>query len=531
MKKFLPEIKGFLFLFFIFTIPAFFLTRSLQLRLDTDYDAHLPIYEYFTESLKKGHGVPTWNPYVGTGIPVFGDPQTGIYNPVMILPSLVLGVDAGMWISILFCFLFSGISMWFFLSVVAASRPLRFWAAALYMFASGLFSKVAAGQVEHFFSFVLLPLFYLALLRSSGRRKDGMLTGLILGLFLLFGDVYPVLYLSILFFVHTAVRFMRTRQFGQTVGYVGSTYLVFFVVILPKLVPFVFTVLPIFDRYYQVRPKAGSIHLLFSIIPYVVPFQTSFYDRPFFRNLFGFEFNWHEYYAFISPLPFLFLGKVQRVLATRMGTTLAGLIFTGFLYASLGYAYSPFYWIIKYVPFLGEFRAPQRMYVTLLPLVIGFLTLSAKKSFERPMSPSVSRVFTCLCVVSLAWVYATTLLSFTRAFEEKRTDEMHIAEYLRSVDKESFFVVTKSCCMQRFLMQQKIPLLNYYYGWRPKATPGFVNFDTERFDDTVFSSVRPRYIIAKEDQGDFSAYSYQRLYEYEDFIIWKTEKETIVSTL
>mgnify|MGYP001601925951 FL=1 len=515
---------------FVFIVSAMFITWGLTFRLDTDYEAHLPVYDFLVTSVRSGHGIPMRNPYIGTGIPVFGDPQLFIFNPLLFLPLLLFGVEAGMRITLFLSMIASGITMWFFLSSLGIWGYLRLWAAALYMFSGGFFAIVASGHVEHLFSYALLPLFYLFALRSTKSMKESIILGVILGLFFLSGDMYRILYLTMLFFVLQVWDGIQNRNVWRVSIYAITVYMVFFIVSVPKLLPFFLNVLPIFERYYPVRPFAGSIHLLFSPFPYIMPFQTGFYDRPFFRRLFGFEFNWHEYYAFISPLPFLFLLKFRSIYKDTQGKKLLLLIGVGFLYASLGYPYSPFYWLVKNVSFFQSFRAPQRMYVTLLPVVIAILSLGARALLQKESKDFIHKGVVVVCGLSIAWVYIVGLITFRRSFEEKRVAEKTVARHLRTVDKENYFVVTIACCMQRALVSQKIPILNYYYGWRPRNAPTFLD-KKEQFSYDVFFSVRPRYIIAKDKEKDLSLYSYVPVYRYGNFVIWKTDAETIVPTL
>lgn len=514
----------------VFIIFAVRITWGLTFRLDTDYDAHLPVYDFLVTSVRSGHGIPMRNPYIGTGIPVFGDPQLFIFNPFLFLPLLLFGVEVGMRITLFLCMIASGITVWFFLSSLGIWGYLRLWAALLYMLSGGFFAIVASGHVEYLFSYALLPLFYLFALRSTKSMKESVILGVILGLFFLSGDMYRILHLTILFFVLQVWDGVQNRSVRRVGIYTITVYAVFLIVSLPKLLPFLINVLPIFERYYPVRPFVGSIHLFLSPLPYVVPFQVPFYDRPFFRRIFGFEFNWHEYYAFISPLPFLFLLKIRSIFKDARGRRLLFFIGIGFLYASLRYPYSPFYWLIKNISFFQSFRAPQRMYLTLLPVIIGVLALGARELLRKESKDYVRKGVIVACGVSVVWVYLVGLTTFKQGFEEKRVAEEMVARHLRTVDKENYFVVTTACCMQRALVSQKIPILNYYYGWRPHNTPTFLD-QKEQFNYNVFFSVRPRYIIARDREKDLFLYSYVPVYRYRNFVIWKTDAETIVPTL
>ena len=80
------------------------------------------------------------------------------------------------------------------------------------------------------------------------------------------------------------------------------------------------------------------------------------------------------------------------------------------------------------------------------------------------------------------------------------------------------------------LIREKIPILNFYYGWRPKGTPNFINKKGDGYDFSVLKNVKPKYIIS-DNNKNFSEYSYYAFLENSKIRIWKTDKSNIFPKL
>ncbi|MCX8009503.1 MAG: hypothetical protein N3A54_07500, partial [Patescibacteria group bacterium] len=90
-----------------------------------------------------------------------------------------------------------------------------------------------------------------------------------------------------------------------------------------------------------------------------------------------------------------------------------------------------------------------------------------------------------------------------------------LVSWLKNYDNGNYFVYTDLCCIQRFLVEQKIPIMNFYAGWKPKNSPSFSHQN------------RPTYIIARPTE-DFSDFSYRKIHEVSIGTIWKTDQPTII---
>ncbi len=497
----------------LFVVPVLYKARNLIFRLDSDYDSALPIFYYVVDSIRTGKGFPLWNPYIGTGISIPGDPLSMVLNPLLTVPMVIFGVDQGLRIILFLVVAMSGISMLFFLKRLEVKGLVLLWGALLYQTSGALPANIAAGHVEKFLSYPLTPLFFMSVLFAPMKRISILIAALILTLNIFSGDFYAVWFLSI-FFLGIKAYYVITKQEQWIRGSLDIiiVYALFGVMASVRLIPYLFEVYPRIERFGLIDPFAGSIPIFLSPLPFIMPFRVAFYDRPSVQRLFGFYFNWYEYYAFISPLPFIFLLKIKALLKRNIIILLLFLLCMGALYAALRYSYSPFYWLFHFIPAVRMFRVPQRIFVPMTTLVIALLALCAQRWRGKMMI--------AICVLSLGWTFLAGQQTMLLSFEWPRTQQASLVHALREKDKGNFFVASFICCIQTFLVEEHIPILNYYYGWRLKGAPDFESAPS------LLKKIRPKYIIASK-KLDFSQYFYEPIMENQKDVIWKTDQSTV----
>lgn len=412
----------------ILYIGAVFLAvEGKTFRLDSDYDSNLPIISYVVDTIRNERRFPFWNPYVATGISVLGDPLSGVTYLPYFLPMLAFGVPDGWWVVIWLHAILAGLFMWLFLTrchLVSSQGDtfqgnwLAVWGGLLYIAAGAFAARVAAGHIEKVLSYPWYPLFLLFLFR---RRSVAL--GAIMGIVFLTGDVYGLFFMGIWYGVIGVIRGIRE---------IGVVIMVFATVAGVKLVPFLREVAPVMSRYSSFEAARGSIPVWLSWLPFVMPWGVEFYDRPAFQRLFGFWYNWYEYYAFIG-LPVVFLIWLPRITKKREVKILLILLAVAIVYAARGFVYSPWYGL---APLLEWFRVPQRMFVPLTSVVVALIVLSA----ARWAKPKQWVLWGMLLVTFLVSGY-----QMSRAFEPPR-----------------------ACCTQLHRIREKVRIIDYYYGWIPK---------------------------------------------------------------
>ncbi len=511
-------------------VPPLVVTRHWSFRLDTDYDMLLSALRFLEELFRDLQRFLFWNPYIGTGIPNLGDLGSVVWSPYYIVPVWLFGAAGGVKFMILFAICVSGLSMWLLLKSLRVSPVIRIWGSWLSMASGVVAASLAAGHVAKLFSYGLVPVFLAVSIKKTLSFFHVLIAAFLVTVMMLATDFYVPSFLLLFYFV---VRMYYAMQYKREWRRVLSSIFMFygwvFLMIAPKLFFIVRDVAPRFHRYFTSYPFAGSIHAIVFPLLYVMPLQVSFYDRPFFQRLLGFQYNWYEYYAFISPLPFIALGHMKSIVKRDEVKLFIILIAVGMLYGALKFPYSPFYWLFRMVPALHMFRVPSRIATPLTPIVIALCALCLDV-WHRKNKSRLSR-FALYFVFggSVLWSSFITQASIIRAFEKPRVTEESVAKELRKLDRSQYFVVNAVCCMQTFLVKERIPILNYYHVWRTDDTPNFLDAENHFRHDTL-RMVRPTYIIAYANDS-FEQYGFRRLFTKGTITVWKTDDPTIVPQL
>ncbi len=397
---------------------VFWVSQGKTFRLDSDYDSNLPIIAYVVDTIRNEHRFPFWDPLVGTGISVLGDPLSAVTYLPYFLPSFLFGVPEGLWVVVWLHAFLAGLFMWMFLRTMKIGDPLAVWGGLLYMGAGAFAARVAAGHVEKVLSYPWYPLFLMVLFRSQSARL-----GAIMGIVFLTGDMYGLLFMMIFYGVVWVVSGIKG---------IGGVVAGFAIVAAVKLVPFLREVAPVMERFSAFNPQQGSMPAWLAWLPFVMPAGVAFYDRPILQRLVGFWYNWYEYYAFIG-LPVIFLLWVPAVVKRREVQLLLLLLAVGIVYVARGQVYSPFFGLS---PILTPFRVPQRMFAALTSIVVALIVLSA----TGRKKPTWWVLWGMLLVTFVVSGY-----QMTHAFRAPR-----------------------ACCTQLHLIREKIRVINYYYGWIAK---------------------------------------------------------------
>lgn len=520
----------------LFIGSVFLATQGKTFRLDSDYDSNVPIISFVVDAVRNEHRFPLRNPYVTTGISVLGDPLSSVTYLPYLLPMLIFGTQNGWWVVIGLHAFLAGVFMWMLLRYLLTkdlgfervvqtrsmqSKPgfdFALWGGVLYMGSGAFAARIAAGHIEKVLSYPWYPLFLLFILKKEQTSRTALLTGAVMGLVLLTGDVYGLLFMGIFYGVIRVISPTSPRLRG--VKGIGWVILSFVLVASVKLVPFLLDVAPVIARYSSFDAAKGSLHFFYAWMPFVVPWGVTFYDRTQLQHVFGFWYNWYEYYAFIG-LPAVMLMALPRIMKSREARILVLLLVVGIMYGARGYPYSPFYWMDRSLPVLNWFRAPQRIYEALTSVVVVLIALCANNFIMSPKN-----------TILLWGMLGVTLLisgyQMTNAFEIPRVSEEHLIRQLRAGGGGDITVATFACCTQTFLIREKIHVINYYYGWRPKGAPRFTSADGSTFAFETIQTSRPAYIIAPKDM-EFRQYGYEVWFGDEKNNVWRASMLTIFS--
>ncbi len=524
-RSYLPVFIAAIFLI----IPLWFATRHLFFRLDTDYNVVLPMAAFALRAYI--HPIPYfyWNPQIGLGVPVLGDPSF-VLSPFYMPFFFLFGPDNGLRALIAVTIIGSGLSMWYFLSSFKLRTTAIVWGAILYEFSGALAAMIAAGHVEKLAGYAIGPIVFLYFFKKRMKPYEAATLGIIYACLFLTVDLYSIWFFSLFYMISAAYRVItRNTKLREIVFEIIYIYGFFAAFALSKLLPFFRDVVPHINRLQTIDTFAGSIHAWLLPLSFLIPWQVVFYDRPSLQRIIGFHYNWYEYYAFITPfavIPLLFIQKVWKSYAVRLAIIF---IFTAALYIALRYPYSPFYWLFHAFTLARMFRVPQRVVVPLMIPVIMIIA-SCADYMIRKGSNIVKRYLVLSIIASIIWLFIMNFKTIRGTFEPFRTNESTIAQELRKRDSSNFFVLNFACCMQTFLLRESIPILNYYYGWTPTYTPRFTDPITGTINFRELTVVRPSYIIADKSKS-FAPYGYSLYFGRGNVEVWRTDTPTIFPSL
>lgn len=508
----------------IYLLPPLLATRGMSVRLDTDYSALVPMYEYTADFIRQNGIIPAVNPYAGTGIPVLGDPLSAVLNPFLMIPLVLYGTDTGLRMYFVIAILLAGFSMWFFLTSIGIRGIVRVWGSILYLVSGAGAAKLASGQMENLLSFALFPLLFYSTFRHPMNIRGRVTAAIVLTLMWFSGGLYSVWHAIILI---STIRFFylvsRPSDRKTVVADWAFTLFLFFVFSLPKFYDYAVRVVPILYRnvpgFYM-----GSIHALLFPLLYVMPFQVSFYDRPFFQRMLGLYYNWYEYYAFISPLPFLFLLKIRSVQQKTAVRICMLLILIGALHIAVKFTYSPFNWFYSFFSPAQIFRVPQRIVMPVTSVMIAGLAVCASGWLRSSVSKLSKALIMFILCGSILWTFAVSQKTVYGMYEPVRVEGRELAAELRSRDPSVYSVAIIPCCLQMFFVEQKIPVLNYYYGWRTVESARFKFVHGQNSIILSPDTPQPKYIIS--DKTVETIERYRVLFESASYNVWVTDNPT-----
>ncbi|MBK5284120.1 MAG: hypothetical protein JJE25_01850, partial [Bacteroidia bacterium] len=194
-SKFIPYL-----LLLLYSIAAFHQVAFLKATFKWDYISYyFPVRYYVSECIRHGN-MPLWMIYEGCGYPLYGDPQSGAWYPVVWIISLIHGYDiyAASFEFMLTIFI-AGAGFYTLASGLKISRTVSFITAVAYM-SCGFF----IGNAQHLtllISGAYLPFiihFYMRFI-SELHYRDALCTALFL--FLMFTGGYPAIFFILFYFL------------------------------------------------------------------------------------------------------------------------------------------------------------------------------------------------------------------------------------------------------------------------------------------------------------------------------------------
>jgi hypothetical protein len=161
---------------------------------------------------------PLWNPYLYTGLPYVADPMLHVFNPVVTIPVLLLGVRDGFKLAIFLSIIIAAFGMWRLGKDLGMGRATRIWMALMYAFAGQPVARFMQGQYLFVLAYAWIPwiISSLFLLVKTQRRRYVASAVLFMALLFFSGNVYYqffMLFVIILFGLVMFIRFQRNKPF------------------------------------------------------------------------------------------------------------------------------------------------------------------------------------------------------------------------------------------------------------------------------------------------------------------------------
>jgi hypothetical protein len=175
------------------------------------------------ESFRNNGYIPLWQPYLGTGQPTIEHPFSFLLNPISTLPSLLLGAETGIFVSVILSVILTGWSGWLLGRVLGLGILGRVLLGLLCIGKGNLHAMLSAGGFQLGTAQAYLPLILagaVAMFRLSHRRWPIVLTSIGITLMWWTGGLWfvlPTLVMVVILLGFQIFRVKRDRvQFNGT---------------------------------------------------------------------------------------------------------------------------------------------------------------------------------------------------------------------------------------------------------------------------------------------------------------------------
>ncbi len=395
------------------------LWRSPTSAGEDDVIYYYPLRMMVAQQVRAGQW-PVWNPHEAGGVPLFGDPQSGLFYPANLLFLLLPGKLAYS-LAIFLAFTTAGVGAYVYLRRIGLARPAAAFGSVAFMFSGFMVGhRVHLSLIQ---AAALLPwgLWSIELVRRSALAAAAAMTAAF-ALMLAAGHWPTAVHVTLAW---GAYLLLRGRPFGRAALAAGAAVVLGVAMLAPQIAA-------------TAQAVRGTIR---SGLPYAVAGENSFFPLasvlaffPFIMgcrtpNVFsqGWWGPWHLCemlgYVGLVTLP-LAWGAIRRLRKTDAGAELGAdvrpvarawtLIVLAAGVWALG-SYLPTYRLIHMLPVVGMVRCPARM---LLVIDLGLAALAAAAIHSLMSSPpaalrrTVGRAVTrylplCMagCLVVLAALY------------------------------------------------------------------------------------------------------------------------------
>lgn len=434
-------------------------------------------------SLHQFGQFPLWNPYIRTGFPYVADPFLHVYNPLVTLPVLTLGVWNGFRVALFLSFLAAALGCWWLGAVLGVGGLARVWMALMYAFTGQGVARFIQGEYDFVLGFAWIPCAIAFVLLAMRTRRPIHIVGAVVTLALIFfsGNVYYAFHTATVMVLLAAVSLVGLdRRDGRWRPRLRSDRLLVLVVIGVLVLGFTavqWMPLAEFGRHFTKisDPLLTGSHNLHQIWLDYVSKDLQRLDLDVLRYS-----PREEFYAYTGIWPFLML--LALPLAVRR-TDKHALVFLGalllFSLAWIATRYMPWAGLFSSIKFLTQFKHQTRMLIFGGVALLGLAGLGLDALWQRVKAmlplrrmslPEVLRwlaarlgaaLLVIFCIASVADLMATNR-AFTRT-SDFYAPPYELMDWLRRSD-DSTFLVGSPHLWNGAVISNGVRYVDAYYG-------------------------------------------------------------------
>jgi hypothetical protein len=420
---------------------------------------------------------PLWNPYALTGYPyAAGDFFSFFWNPISTIPVTIWGGINGMKVSAFLCFVIAGLGQWMFGYVLGLRRTFRLWSAILFMISGGVALLWRVGWYGLLLGIVWFPWCYGLLLRALQKRTLPWVIATSLSVFMVLssgGGYYPVyLFVSMAIITIFAIFHAERSERWRVVRFAALVILFSAALCAIVLIPYIDGIryttrnVPVDIYQYYSQP------IQYGLLNYIIHTPDWFRE-----DVLGTASGWNWFYIGWLPVAALMFvplayGRTRR---QRWPMLVSGILFL-ILMMWFANKYSPFKLIYEWLPFLYNFRFPNRL---LIVAASPLLTLSAQgleylyrmskagvihNKINIGFSKIKSHQFPARHLVSLYWIIGLAMTTKT-VFDVNK----YFAFVDQDINAESFTVLEWLNRYDTSLYYVNLGDGDIYWDWTPAA--------------------------------------------------------------
>ena len=306
-------------------------------------------------SIVTYHQFPLWNDMWISGFPEYASPISELYDPLLMIPYLFLGLIDGVKFIIVTHVFFAGIAFWLFSTTITQNRSVQLYGSLLFMLSGSMTARLYPGHTELMTTQMFIPLTMYFISKSLNERdvKYIIFSAVSMAMFIFGGAAYLFIFFLMLFFVYSLMNVVGLDKQGNNKINIKRSNLKILALIFVLCLMFIsIKTIPILNltdnivRNDPIEPFKGSILFKDSVAYFVNGGADS-------------SFSNYESYAYIGFLPaiFAFLSVFNRSKEKKY-------MYPSFVVFLLwaGGNLTLFGWI-HLLPFLNNFRVPGRAFI------------------------------------------------------------------------------------------------------------------------------------------------------------------------